>query len=225
MTATTSTLGIKTVLHPVSDLAAAKAMYTALLGVEPAADAPYYVGYDVEGQHIGLVPGGDMTSPVAYWHVPDIEAKLAEVDRGRRHAQGVPARRRRRPARGHRHRPGRQRPRAPPGPLNLKGPGPLGLASMTPSPAGEPVGIAREEREASPLQQRGELRLGPFARAEQVGPVSAESIDATTWRERTARYTGRRGGEMRTRSRSASPRAAGTTGAEFVVDGGMLKAL
>ena len=40
MTATTSTMGIKTVLHPVSDLAAAKAMYTALLGVEPAADAP-----------------------------------------------------------------------------------------------------------------------------------------------------------------------------------------
>ena len=79
MTTSTSTLGIKTVLHPVSDLAAAKAMYTALLGVEPAADAPYYVGYDVEGQHIGLVPGGDMTSPVAYWHVADIEAKLAEV--------------------------------------------------------------------------------------------------------------------------------------------------
>ena len=77
-----STEGIKTVLHPVSDLAAAKAVYTALLGVEPQADAPYYVGYDAEGQHIGLVPGGAqqrMTSPVAYWHVPDIEAKLAEV--------------------------------------------------------------------------------------------------------------------------------------------------
>ena len=77
-----STEGIKTVLHPVSDLAAAKAVYTALLGVEPQADAAYYVGYDAEGQHIGLVPGGaqqGMTSPVAYWHVPDIEAKLAEV--------------------------------------------------------------------------------------------------------------------------------------------------
>jgi predicted enzyme related to lactoylglutathione lyase len=75
-----STQGIKTVLHPVTDLAAAKAVYTALLGVEPQADAPYYVGYDAEGQHIGLVPGGGgMTSPVAYWHVPDIEAKLAEV--------------------------------------------------------------------------------------------------------------------------------------------------
>ena len=75
------TQGIKTVLHPVSDLAAAKPVYTALLGVEPSADADYYVGYDAEGQHIGLVPGGaqGMTSPVAYWHVPDIEAKLAEV--------------------------------------------------------------------------------------------------------------------------------------------------
>ena len=75
-----STQGIKTVLHPVSDLAAAKPVYTALLGVEPTADASYYVGYDAAGQHIGLVPGGGgMTAPVAYWHVPDIEAKLAEV--------------------------------------------------------------------------------------------------------------------------------------------------
>jgi predicted enzyme related to lactoylglutathione lyase len=76
-----STEGIKTVLHPVSDLAAAKAVYTALLGIEPQADSSYYVGYDTAGQHIGLVPSGGqgMTSPVAYWHVSDIEAKLAEV--------------------------------------------------------------------------------------------------------------------------------------------------
>ncbi|MGI5324117.1 VOC family protein [Actinomadura nitritigenes] len=77
-----STQGIKTVLHPVSDLAAAKAVYTALLGAAPTADSEYYVGYDAEGQHIGLVPAGGpqgMTSPVAYWHVADIEAKLAEV--------------------------------------------------------------------------------------------------------------------------------------------------
>ena len=76
-----STQGIKTVLHPVSDLTKAKSVYTALLGMEPQHDSPYYVGYDAEGQHIGLVPGGGqgMTSPVAYWHVADIEAKLAEV--------------------------------------------------------------------------------------------------------------------------------------------------
>ena len=77
-----STQGIKTVLHPVSDLASAKAVYIALLGIPPQTDSEWYVGYDVEGQHVGLVPGGGpqgMTSPVAYWHVSDIEAKLAEV--------------------------------------------------------------------------------------------------------------------------------------------------
>jgi predicted enzyme related to lactoylglutathione lyase len=77
-----STQGIKIVLHPVSDLAAAKEMYAALLGILPQADAPYYVGFDTEGQHIGLVPGGGpqgMTAPVAFWQVPDIEAKLVEV--------------------------------------------------------------------------------------------------------------------------------------------------
>ncbi len=78
----TSIDGVKTILHPVTDLDAAKAVYTALLGAEPTSDASYYVGYEVAGQQIGLVPGGagqGMTSPVAYWHVPDIAAKLAEV--------------------------------------------------------------------------------------------------------------------------------------------------
>jgi predicted enzyme related to lactoylglutathione lyase len=74
-----ATQGITTVLHPVSDLEKAKAVYTALLGMPPTSDAPYYVGFEAGGQQIGLVPGGGMTSPVAYWHVSDIEAKLAEV--------------------------------------------------------------------------------------------------------------------------------------------------
>lgn len=76
------TQGIKIVLHPVSDLEKAKAVYAALLGMQPQADSPYYVGFEAEGQHIGLVPGGGpqgMTSPVAYWEVEDIEGKLAEV--------------------------------------------------------------------------------------------------------------------------------------------------
>jgi predicted enzyme related to lactoylglutathione lyase len=74
--------GIKTVLHPVSDLAAAKPVYAALLGVEPMADTPYYVGFEAAGQQIGLLPPDShqgMTTPVAFWHVADIEAKLAEV--------------------------------------------------------------------------------------------------------------------------------------------------
>ena len=77
-----STQGIQTVLHPVSDLAKATEMYAALLGVPPQTESSYYVGFEAAGQQIGLVPSGgpqSMTSPVAYWHVADIEAKLAEV--------------------------------------------------------------------------------------------------------------------------------------------------
>ena len=80
--ADSSTQGITIVLHPVTDLARAKAVYAALLGGPPQSDAEYYVGFEAAGQQIGLVPGGGaqgMTSPVAYWEVPDIEAKLAEV--------------------------------------------------------------------------------------------------------------------------------------------------
>ena len=77
-----TTQGVQIVLHPVSDLVAAKALYTALLGVPPQSDSSYYVGFEAAGQQIGLVPNGGpqgMASPVAYWRVPDIEAKLAEV--------------------------------------------------------------------------------------------------------------------------------------------------
>ena len=82
MTDSATTQGIKTVLHPVSDLTKAKSVYAALLGLPPQVDESYYVGFDAADQHIGLVPSGgpqDMAAPVAYWHVLDIEAKLAEV--------------------------------------------------------------------------------------------------------------------------------------------------
>ena len=75
------TQGVQTILHAVTDLEKAKAVYTALLGMPPTSDSPYYVGFEAGGQQIGLVPGGgpDAGAPVAYWHVADIDAKLAEV--------------------------------------------------------------------------------------------------------------------------------------------------
>jgi predicted enzyme related to lactoylglutathione lyase len=77
-----STERIKTLLDPVSDLATAKPVYTALLGVPPQTDSSHYVGFEAAGRHIGLLAGGGprgMTSPVARRHVSDSEAKLAEV--------------------------------------------------------------------------------------------------------------------------------------------------
>ncbi len=77
----TTSLDVKTILHTVSDLAAAKPVYTALLGIEPQTDESYYVGYELGHIHVGLLPAGDegVSQPIAYWEVPDIEAKIAEL--------------------------------------------------------------------------------------------------------------------------------------------------
>lgn len=74
------TSGIKTVICPVKDLAAATALYRQLLGTDPYAESPYYVGFRVGDQEIGLDPNGHqqgMTGPLAYCHVEDIKASLA----------------------------------------------------------------------------------------------------------------------------------------------------
>jgi predicted enzyme related to lactoylglutathione lyase len=73
------TEGLKTIIYPVTDIARAKTLYGKLVGVEPYMDEPYYVGFNVEGQDVGLDPRGHskgMTGPVAYWHVDDVEESL-----------------------------------------------------------------------------------------------------------------------------------------------------
>ena len=62
-----STQGIKTVLHPVSDLEKAKPVYAALLGIDPQTDGSYYVGFEAEGQQIELVPGGGPQGMASRW--------------------------------------------------------------------------------------------------------------------------------------------------------------
>ena len=82
---------ITTVLYPVNDLAAATALFTTVIGEPPMVDSPYYVGWQVAGKDIGLVPkagpmGGDaqgLTGPTPFWHVEDIHAAIkALVDGG-----------------------------------------------------------------------------------------------------------------------------------------------
>lgn len=73
-------LGLRTVIYPAADLAAGKAWFTALLGAGPYFDEPFYVGFEVGGYELGLVPAADPTSgPVTYWGVPDVAAALASL--------------------------------------------------------------------------------------------------------------------------------------------------
>jgi predicted enzyme related to lactoylglutathione lyase len=76
------TEGLKTIIYPVVDLAKATALFTQLLGVEPAMQAPYYVGFEAGGQHVGLDPNGHksgMTGPVPFWHVDDIRKTIQSL--------------------------------------------------------------------------------------------------------------------------------------------------
>ena len=87
------TSGIQTIIFPVTDLAQAKTLFRTLLGVEPYADQPYYVGFRVGDQEIGLDPNGHrqgMTGPIGYRDVDDIHKSLAAlVDAGAQVQQEV----------------------------------------------------------------------------------------------------------------------------------------
>ncbi len=69
---------IRSLVIPVSDLDAAKAVYTSLLGT-PHTDQPYYVGYNVDGFEVSLAPGEATGGPVAYADVEDLDATRATL--------------------------------------------------------------------------------------------------------------------------------------------------
>jgi len=74
--------GAKTIIYPVKDIENAKAFYAQLLDVEPSIENPYYVGFQVGDQEIGLNPHGldqGVAGPVVYYHVADIAHQLASL--------------------------------------------------------------------------------------------------------------------------------------------------
>ena len=84
---------ITTVIYPVKDITQAKKLFSQLLGVEPVMDQPYYVGFRVGDQDIGLDPNGfqhGMTGPVAYYNVLNIAQSMqALLDGGAKKIQDI----------------------------------------------------------------------------------------------------------------------------------------
>ena len=68
--------GVKTILYPVKDVTQAKTLFSKFLGVEPYADQPYYVGFKINDQDIGLVPNNPEAAMTAFYHVDDIKSSL-----------------------------------------------------------------------------------------------------------------------------------------------------
>ena len=73
--------GLRTVSYPVSDLDEGRAWYSWVLEREPHFDEPFYVGYEVGGFELGLVPDGEPGSQgaVAYWGVANAEEAFARL--------------------------------------------------------------------------------------------------------------------------------------------------
>jgi predicted enzyme related to lactoylglutathione lyase len=69
---------IRSLVIPVSDLDAAKAVYGALLGT-PHTDESYYVGYNVNGFEVSLNPAGDGGGSVTFADVEDLDAAREAV--------------------------------------------------------------------------------------------------------------------------------------------------
>jgi len=71
--------GFSLIVFPVKDLPRAKALYSAVLGIDPYADGPYYVGFRVGDQEIGLDPNAHsrgLNGVVSYRRVEDIKASV-----------------------------------------------------------------------------------------------------------------------------------------------------
>lgn len=77
-------MGLRTAIYKVADLQAAKGWYAKAFGIDPYFDEPFYVGFNVGGYELGLLPDaapGDAkrAGVTAYWGVDDVEDEVARL--------------------------------------------------------------------------------------------------------------------------------------------------
>jgi len=73
--------GLRTAIYPAPDLVKAKAWYETVFQKKPYFDEPFYVGFEIGGFELGLVPDAPLGSggPKPLWGVDNIEQELARL--------------------------------------------------------------------------------------------------------------------------------------------------
>lgn len=74
--------GLRTAGYSAPDLDRAKAWYTSVLGYGPYFDEPFYVGFNVGGYELGLIPDAPANGPGGanvYWGVSNAAAAHARL--------------------------------------------------------------------------------------------------------------------------------------------------
>jgi predicted enzyme related to lactoylglutathione lyase len=77
-------LGLRTAAYHVDDIDKAREWYSTVLGFRPYFDEPFYVGFNVGGYELGLVPGKPVTlepdsGVLVYWGVENAGAALKRL--------------------------------------------------------------------------------------------------------------------------------------------------
>lgn len=71
-------MGLRTAIYKVGDLEEAKEWYSKILDKPPYFDEPFYIGFDVGGYELGLLPAKSAprkppVNTIAYWGVEDVD--------------------------------------------------------------------------------------------------------------------------------------------------------
>ena len=77
-------LGLRTTIYKVGDLTKAKDWYAEAFRASPYFDEPFYVGFNIGGYELGLVPDDEpgvekSANILSYWGVDDIESEYARL--------------------------------------------------------------------------------------------------------------------------------------------------
>ena len=74
--------GLRTVIYPTADLAKATAWYTGVVGHPAYFNEPFYVGFNIGGYELGLLPPDDVDAdnrPTTYWGMEDTKAEVIRL--------------------------------------------------------------------------------------------------------------------------------------------------
>ena len=72
-------LGLRTAIYRTPDMAEGKRWYTKVLGLAPYFDQAFYIGFNVGGYELGLLPDAAQPTAGSYWGVADIDRAYARL--------------------------------------------------------------------------------------------------------------------------------------------------
>ena len=77
-------LGLRTTIYKADNLSKAKEWYTKAFSTEPYFDEPFYIGFNIKGYELGLLPEENETNQKAdnvmsYWGIEDINKAFSHL--------------------------------------------------------------------------------------------------------------------------------------------------